>query len=282
MTGLVLVVYIPRQFLALSILALHGILVAGFTNPIKQSGPDPFMVYNDGFYYLTTTTAVDIQITRAATINELKSATPKVIWKDSDPSRCCNLWAPEIHWQPNESAWYIYYAAGTSGTVDNQRMHALRGSSANIWDSTWSYAGRFVPPNRDAYAIDGTVLVVGSNRYLVYSSWDGPNQCLFIAPMINATTVGDCVKISTPTLPWEMVGLNVNEGPAALHHEGRTWIIYSASYCDGTGYKLGRLELTGTDPLDPNSWTKFGEPVFESANGSFQPGHNGFFESLWE
>lgn len=85
---------------------------------------------------------------------------------------------------------YSYYSAGTSGTFDNQRLHALRGSSTIIWDSTWSYAGnyswsissfaclskipgRLVIPNRDVWAIDGTVLVLGSTRYLVYSSWDG-------------------------------------------------------------------------------------------------------------
>jgi len=63
--------------------------------------------------------------------------------------------------QPNEGAWYMYvefltcvsalptfesysyYSAGTSGTFDNQRLHALRGSSTIIWDSDWSYAGDY-------------------------------------------------------------------------------------------------------------------------------------------
>ncbi|EEB98173.1 hypothetical protein MPER_02367 [Moniliophthora perniciosa FA553] len=38
--------------------------------------------------------------------------------------------------------------------------------------------------------------------------------------MNSATTVGNSVKISTPTLSWERVGANVNEGPAALYHGG--------------------------------------------------------------
>jgi GH43 family beta-xylosidase len=76
--------------------------------------------------------------------------------------------------------------------------------------------------------------------------------------MASATTVGNTVKISTPTLSWERVTAPVNEGPAALSHGGRTWIVFSASHCSGTGYKLGRLELTGSDPLNP---------VFLGANG---------------
>ncbi|KXN87392.1 Extracellular exo-alpha-(1-_5)-L-arabinofuranosidase [Leucoagaricus sp. SymC.cos] len=183
----------------------------------------------------------------------------------------------EVSRQPNEGAWFIYYSAGTSGTLDNQRLHALRGSSTNIWDSTWSFAGRITIPNRDVWAIDGTVLVLGSTRYLVYSSWDGANQCLYISQMTSATTVGNTVKISTPQYDWEKVGANVNEGPAAIYQSGRTWIVYSASSCTGTGYKLGRLELTGSDPMNPASWTKYANPVFQSANGNYQPGHNGFF-----
>jgi hypothetical protein len=128
-------------------------------------------------------------------------------------------------------------------------------------------AGRIVIPNRDVWAIDGTVLVLGSTRYLVYSTWEGANQCLYISQMTSATTVGNTVKISTPTYSWEKVGANVNEGPAAIYHGGRTWIVFSASSCTGTGYKLGRLELTGSDPMNPSSWTKYGNPVFQSANG---------------
>ncbi|KAJ8521245.1 hypothetical protein ONZ45_g2029 [Pleurotus djamor] len=228
---------------------------------------------------LTTTTWTNIQITRATTIGGLKTATPKTVWSDSTFSRCCNVWAPEIHWMPNEGAWFIYYTAGTSGTFDNQHMHVLRGSSNIIWDSSWSYAGRIAIPNRDVWAIDATVLVLGSTRYLVFSSWDGAYQCLYISQMNSATSIGNAVKISTPTLSWEQVGANVNEGPAAIYRNGRTWIVFSASNCAGTGYKLGRLELTGSNPLSASSWTKYPNPVFQTANGIYEPGHNGFFTS---
>lgn len=253
---------------------------AAFTNPIKDpNGSDPFMVFHEGYYYLMSTTWTDLQISRGATIQELKDSTPKVIWTDTSADRCCNVWAPEIHWMPDEGAWFIYYSAGTADTLDNQRLHVLKGSSNIIWDSEWSYAGRIVIPNRDVWAIDGSVLVIGDNRYLTYSSWDGDYQCLWISAMTSATEVGDTVKIASPTYDWEMVGTYVNEGPAGLYNAGRTFIVYSASGCDGTGYKLGLLELTGSDPGSASSWTKSSTPVFTSANGNYQPGHNGFFSS---
>ncbi|KAF8892279.1 glycoside hydrolase family 43 protein [Infundibulicybe gibba] len=288
------------RYLALFFLATTQLLLvfgATFTNPVKaRDGSDPFMVFHEGYYYLTTTTWTNIQITRATTVGGLKTATPKVIWTDSTASRCCNV-SPELAHgycrQPTEGAWFIvplvyktltsayfrYYSAGTSGTFDNQHVNVLRGSSNIIWDSTWSYASRITIPNRDVWSIDATILIVGTTRYLVYSSWDGAYQCLFIAQMTSATTVGNAVKISTPTLSWETIGANVNEGPAALYQGGRTWIVFSASNCAGTGYQLGRLELTpGANPLSASSWTKYGSPIFTSANG-WQPGHNGFFTS---
>ncbi|EEB93566.1 hypothetical protein MPER_07754 [Moniliophthora perniciosa FA553] len=74
------------------VLVLQAIFALGFQNPIKRSdGSDPFMVYDQGYYYLTTTTWNDIQLTRAETIAGLKTATPKIIWTDSTPSRCCNM-----------------------------------------------------------------------------------------------------------------------------------------------------------------------------------------------
>ncbi|KAK7683277.1 hypothetical protein QCA50_013539 [Cerrena zonata] len=249
-----------------------------FTNPIKlKDGSDPFMVYHEGYYYLTTTTWTNIQITRATTINGLKTATPKVVWTDTTASRCCNVWAPEIHYV--SGSWYIYYSAGTANTFDNQHLHVLKGSSNIIWDSTWTYASRITIPNRDVWSIDGTLLVHSTGTYIVYSSWDGSNQCLWIAKLTNPTTVGNAVKISTPTFDWEKVGANVNEGPAFMYNGGRTFMTYSASNCAGTGYKLGLIELVGSDPLNPSSWIKTSTPVFQTANGNDQPGHNGFFLS---
>jgi GH43 family beta-xylosidase len=106
--------------------------------------------------------------------------------------------------------------------------------------------------------------------------------------MSSATTLGNAVKISTPTASWETIGANVNEGAgkpacapwrtiltavvAAIYHGGRTWLVFSASNCAGTGYSLGSLELTSSNPLSASSWKKSSGPIFSSANGNYQVG----------
>lgn len=66
-----------------------------FTNPLnRKDGSDPFIVYNDGYYYLTTTTWKDVKITRAKTLEGLKAGQVKVVYQDKTANRCCNVWAP--------------------------------------------------------------------------------------------------------------------------------------------------------------------------------------------
>lgn len=72
--------------------------VVTFTNPLKNpNGSDPFIVHDSGFYYLTTTTWTNVQITRATTIAGLKTAAATTVYSSTTSTRCCNIWAPEIH-----------------------------------------------------------------------------------------------------------------------------------------------------------------------------------------
>lgn len=112
--------------LALGLLSLVGSSNA-FTNPIRNpGGSDPQVTYSGGYYYLISTTWTDLQLRRATSIDGLKSATPKVIYTDSNASRSCNLWAPEMHYF--DGTWYLYYTAGNCDNLDGQRVHALVGT----------------------------------------------------------------------------------------------------------------------------------------------------------
>lgn len=68
---------------------------ANYSNPLRETnGSDPQIVWYDGYYYLMTTTWTDVQLTRATTIEGLKTGERKTVWVDEDPSRCCSVWAP--------------------------------------------------------------------------------------------------------------------------------------------------------------------------------------------
>lgn len=110
---------------SLAFLALVNPITA-FTNPIRDpGGSDPQVSYFDGYYYLISTEWENLQLARAETIEGLKTAQAKVIYSDTDPLRCCSVWAPELHYF--DGIWYLYYTAGGAENLDNQRSHVLRG-----------------------------------------------------------------------------------------------------------------------------------------------------------
>lgn len=56
-------------------------MAATFRNPLKAQGADPFLTYHEGWYYLATTTAVDVKMRKARRLGELKDAADVVVWK---------------------------------------------------------------------------------------------------------------------------------------------------------------------------------------------------------
>ena len=90
------------NFLRLSVLILLSGLgltfAANYSNPLESiNGGDPSIVFYDGWYYMTSTTWSNVQLRRALTLEGLKTGESKIIYQDSTASRCCNVWAPELH-----------------------------------------------------------------------------------------------------------------------------------------------------------------------------------------
>lgn len=264
-------------------------LQATYSNPLKNpNGSDPFIVTTGGYYYLMTTTFVaqshhflefgltfcswnDVEITRAKTLEGLKTGEKKIVYSTTEASRCCNVWAPEVHYF--NGVWYVYYTAGNSADLGGQRTHVLTGG-ATPWD-TFKYTRQLTTD----WGIDATVFRTTSANYLVWSCMDGV-QSLCIATLTTPTTIGAKSVISKPTASWETVGAAVNEAPAALYSGGKSYIAFSASYCWTSSYQLGLLTWDGvTSPLSASAWKKSG-PVFSTANGNYGTGHNGFFTSF--
>jgi GH43 family beta-xylosidase len=253
-------------------------IAATFTNPIKRNGPDPWLQYHNGYYYLATTTwNSTITMRRSKTLAGLSSASDTVVFNLSGmPNGCCNMWAPEFHLL--NGRWYLYYVAGRNVADYNptQRLHVLESDGTNPMGPY-----HFKADLGNTWELDPSILTVNGRLYLMGSAIDG-TQSLTITPLSNPYTISGARRtISQPTLAWERQTAPVNEGAEALYHNGRTMIVYSASACWGPDYKLGLLTFTGTDPLNRAHWTKSANPVFQrnNANGVYAPGHNGFFKS---
>ena len=248
------------------VLSMLSAVVGGatFSNPLRtRNGSDPYLVYVEGYYYLMTTTWRDLQITRAKTLEGLKTGESKTIYTMSNPKPEGNdVWAPELH--KINGTWYVYFS-------QDRKCWVLTGGS-----EPWGSYGDNKQVHQE-WGIDGTVVEIpGWGHHYVFSCEVGELQSLCIAKLLTPTTVGPIHTLSQPTKPWERVEIPVNEGPAGLHHGNKTWIAYSASFCKTPDYQIATLLWDGKgDPLQATSWTKSSKPLFSSANGNYGTAHNG-------
>lgn len=257
-----------------------------FQNPVLSSGPDPWVIEKDGFYYYMHTTGNNLRLWKTAKMSELASAPSKIIWTPSttggNASR--DIWAPEIHFL--DGKWYVYFTAGPGNCCGGQRLWVLENEAADPTTGTWVEKGQIAVPNQDLWAIDATILEQNNKRYLLWSGQEpgSVEQRLYIAPMSNPWMIsGPRAELSRPEFPWERNGdPKVNEGPQVLKRNNKTFIVYSASHCSSDDYALGLLSTNSTaDPMLPTSWTKSATPVFtkDPADRAYGPGHNSFFKS---
>lgn len=259
-----------------------------FTNPIVKlrDTPDPWVIYKDGYYYMTFTEGSTVDIWKSKSLVNMDNAKKVTVWSPPlGTMHSKDVWAPELHWINGK--WYIYFAAD-DGTNANHRMYVLQSKTDNA-QGKYEFKGKIADPNHDYWAIDGTVLTLKGKNYLVWSGWDRKSnkdifpQNLYIAPMSNPWTIsGNRQLISTPEYNWEEQDAAINEGPEILKKNGRVFLVYSASGSWTPNYKLGMLTLKrGADPMKKTSWKKDSQPVFERNDKAsvYGPGHASFTTS---
>ncbi len=265
-----------------------------FHNPLLESGPDPWVVTANGFYYYMNTTGKDLRIRRTRDITDLEHAEVKTVWTAPESGAYSrDIWAPELHRM--QGKWYVYFAAD-DGKNENHRIYVLENAAADPTEGAWTFKGK-VGDATDKWAIDATAFEDRGRMYLLWSGWEGDGdgeQRIYIAHLKNPWTVDSArTTVSFPKYPWEHVGdlpdrpalphVEVNEGPEILQHGEDIFLVYSGSACWTDYYELGVVRSrSGADLLDPAAWSKFDHPFFKQdrAAGVFGPGHNGFFRSL--
>ncbi len=251
-------------------------------NPLVLNRADPQIIKEDGWYYLSATVPEydRLVLRRARTIEGLATAAEVLIWKRPDTGTMGGyIWAPELH--RFDGKWHIYFGAGDHGDVFHVRTYVIACDAADPMTGAWQVLGKVEMP-WDTFNLDSTVFEHRGQRYLCWAQHEpgiDTNSNLYLAPMASATTFSaKPIRLTVPTLPWEIIGFKVNEGPAVVAHGDHLFLTYSASATD-EHYCLGLLSVhVDADLMDPASWTKSQEPVFKSspAHNVWGPGHNSF------
>ncbi len=260
-----------------------------YNQPWILQRADPYIYrHTDGTYYFTASIpAYDgIVLRRAETLAGLKDANETMIWKKHESGiMSIHIWAPELHYL--DGKWYIYYSGGDKDDIWAIRPYVLECADADPITGTWVEKGKMRraaddPFSFEAFSLDATVFENKGKHYYVWAEKVGVGDQisnLYIARMASPYQLATVqVLLTTPDYDWERVGFWVNEGPSALHHDGKIYLTYSASET-GADYCMGMLTANeDADLLDPKSWEKERYPVLktDTEKGIYGPGHNCF------
>lgn len=254
-----------------------------FNNPIAEQRADPWVhKTDDGTYYLIATVPEydRIVIRKASTINGLKNADEKVVWRKHEKGVMGHhIWAPELH--RIDGIWYIYFAAGEAENIWNIRMWVLSNNSEDPMEGDWKEEGK-IETQRESFSLDATTFEHKEKRYLIWAQnvrGGDHGTALVTSEMKNPTTLtGPEVILTEPEFNWERMKYNVNEGAVVLKRNGKIFVTYSAS-ATNHNYCMGLLWIDEkSDLMDVSNWNKSPGPVFytnEDLN-RFGPGHNSF------
>ena len=244
------------------------------SNPILQHA-DPFITLNpvDGKYLLLATTGHDVTIWSGPGVTT-SAGESKVVFTPTDG--LSELWSPTI-WKI-DGKWWIYFTARAQG-----KEHAIYVLESDTADALGSYTYRGAL-DLGRPAIDPSVLTVGGKNYLMYVTVDrGENAISIIRLDGGMRAEGKASLIAEPEFPWEKgegstKNYPVDEGPTALYHAGKTFIVFSGSDTASPKYCLGLLTFKGGDPLERANWVKTPQPVFSAspADSIYGPGRGTF------
>ncbi len=271
-----------------------------FSNPAQGDGADPWLFYNNGYYYYIATAGSVLRLRRAANIGDLPHAETKIIYDPEDGQMWSkNLWSPEIHYYTDEQigkgngGWYCYIACDDGNNL-NHRMYVIKCLDGNDLFGRWGnpvtgevnvpqkIEAKDIPNFDNTWAAGQSAITINGQIYTMYVTETGRgtsafHQTINIVKMTNPWTItGQSHIICKPEYQWEMNGYATNgtkwwpkvvEGATAVYGDnGEVYIIYSGSGYWTTNYCLAQLKYLGGDPLDINNWEKSPEPIF-SKNG---------------
>jgi GH43 family beta-xylosidase len=245
-----------------------------FRNPLN-TGPDPFMTYYGGNYYLSTTQGDALRMWKSPTIGGLLAAAPTVIWQDPDTTRNQQVWAPSFYLLNGH--WYVYYTSD-DGTDDHHRLRVLESDGTDPL-GPYTFKATLNPPGADYWAIDPVLIPQTGGQYIAWSGagTEGHNL-IYVAPLSDPWT------ISGPRTYLAAAGgcPEVREAPSVVQHGGTTFLVYSTCDTGKPDYQLWALTIpTSADPTVASNWQQSPSALFarNDAAGVWGPGSNGFFKS---
>ncbi len=224
---------------------------------------DPFILYEDGAYYLYGTGAANGIAVYVSRDLHNWNREPDLALHKKDSYGEKWFWAPEVYHVGDK--YYMYYSA-------EERICVATADSP-----TGPFVQAIHEPIIPYGAIDNSLFFDKDGKpWLFFVKFNHGNQ-IWSARLeddlmhIKSGTEKKCLEMDQE---WEKVLPTVNEGPFVLYHGGLYYLTYSANGYQSPQYGIGYA--TSNSPAGP--WTKYeGNPIYQCVGGLEGVGHHAFF-----
>ncbi|OQC10870.1 MAG: HTH-type transcriptional activator Btr [Tenericutes bacterium ADurb.Bin087] len=252
-----------------------------FTN-VNKIG-DPFIIYENGFYYLFGTRVRGDRFVVYKGENLDHFSEGGTVLDKTNSFGNMDFWAPEVYKYNNE--FYMFYSARGNDDL----MHINVAKAAKI-DGPYKDINKESPliNIKGKSTTDATLFIdEDGHKYLLFvmhcsTNFVGNQQTseIYIVRLDDTLlkTIGEPKLLLTPSEPWEYNADDLfyrNEGPALYYHDGYYYLLYTANYFINPAHAVGLARSENV--LGPYEKCKHG-PVIKKIDGlTSGPGHPSLF-----
>ncbi|MCR5484568.1 MAG: glycoside hydrolase family 43 protein [Clostridiales bacterium] len=234
-----------------------------YCNPVHTASPDPYVLYEDGVYYLYSTNAPSDGFYADVSTDLVHwKRHGKIVADKKDLYGERGFWAPEVY--RVNGKYYMLYTA-------EERL-AVATADSPLGPFKKAGDGFLIPE----HSIDGSFFFDESGKiYMYYAHATAKGECLYVTEMepdLLHCKDGTKKQLSVPE-GWEEY---INEGPTVLKHNGTYYLTYSGQDYRSANYGVGCM--ISSSPTGPFTRDKT-NPILQSNTASPGCGHHCFASS---
>ena len=248
---------------------------------IGRSTGDPFIIYDNGYYYIYSTGLLNGKRTKDFKKWEKTNDNTKY-----DSNNREKFWAPEVFKYGD-----YYYKIFSSFKKDSTGATIGLASSKNLNSSFTVKTYDILGSKFSNSVIDADILIDGNNQYLYFAEDQikkngTPTSSIYGIQIKlsngNCSVVGDAHFLKAPDTDYEKKSLYTiggiwNEGPSVIKHNSKYYLMYSSNYWASADYNVSYV--VSDSPLGPYHRPSGSNVLLESVGSVIGPGHNSVFKS---
>lgn len=278
---IMILIIIPSKCFAFENSYMNSQFTSTGTAYIGKSLGDPFIIYDNGYYYVYGTGLFNGKKTKNFNT-----------WEKTNDKTSYDFVNREKFWAPEVFKYGDYYYKVFSSFEKGTDVATIGIASSKSLNSSFTIKTYDILGNKFSNSvIDADILIDGDNQYLYFAedqiNKNGTPISSIYGVQIKLSN-GDCSVIGNVKLlkepdtdsekkSYSSTGRLWNEGPSVIKNNSKYYLMYSSNYWASSDYNVSYV--VSDSPLGQFKRPEGSNVLLNSTENSIGPGHNSVFKS---